>query len=107
MTFIQPNKNNRPNIRILAALLFLVAAGSFSVIVLYNNLVNLEHGAAAAKAQTGSIEAQKTDIQSKMFALLDASKSEALSSGELVQEKSPEYFQVYQEPILKMALGIR
>ena len=94
MTFIQPNKNSRVRAAILFSLLFLLAASAFYLIVIYNRVVNFEHGVVKMKRELNEIEAQNIDHQNKIFSLIDSSKSESLSSGILIQEKNPKYLEV-------------
>ncbi len=102
MTFIQPNKNNSfTNAIVLFSLSFLAAA-AFSLIILYNRVVNFEHGVSEIKLQLKEIQAKNIEVQDKIFSLIDSSKSESLSSGRLIQDKNLKYFEINPEPISKI-----
>ena len=75
---------------------FLVVAAIY-LIILYNRFVNFEHGVSGMKLQLKRVQAQNMDFQDKIFRLIDASKLESVSSGRLIPEKNPTYFEVNQK----------
>ena len=94
MTFIQPNKDSRINIIVLFCLSFLLVAAAFYLVILYNRVVNFEHGISNVRLQLKNLEAQNMEAENKIFSLIDSSKLVSLSSGKFVQDKNPEYFEV-------------
>lgn len=98
MTFIQPNNKEgsflNKILMILAGLLFL---GSVWLVVIYNSVVNFNHGISQMKAEVEQIQAQNVEIENKIFSLInDASLKNKAGEG-LVQDKNPQYFEVNQQ----------
>lgn len=94
MTFIQPNKERRINVIVLFCLSFVLVSAAFYLVILYNRVVNFEHGISSMKLELKALEADNMELQNKIFGLLNSSKLEHLSSGKLIQDKNPEYLEV-------------
>ena len=70
MTFIQPNKTNI-FLRLFLILVVLgLVGGTFWLIKLYNQTVNLNHEITAAKAELDSIGAENTTLNNKIVTTL-------------------------------------
>lgn len=93
MTYIQPNQPKNFINLILAGLIFGLFLSVFSLIAIYNNVVNLEHNVATAKAAVDSIGAQNTALNNQVVAALGNIRSNALATSDgLVQDNHPQYF---------------
>jgi cell division protein FtsB len=98
MTFIQPNNKKGSSLnKILAILVCLLFFGSVWLIVIYNNIVNFNHGISQMKEETEQIRAKNVEIENKILNLVsDASLKNKTGAG-LVQDKNPQYFKVNQQ----------
>ena len=93
MTFIRPNKSS------LALRIFLVLVvtglmgGTFWLIALYNQSVNLNHEISAAKAALDTVGAENTAINNKIVTMLgDADQLSAVATTDgLVVDTRPQY----------------
>ena len=95
MTFIQPNKHKNFYTILLVALAIAVFTGTFWLVIAYNKTVNLSHDISSTKTQLDSIGAENTAANNKIIATLGGSNLAVVASeSNLVQEKSPEYFQL-------------
>jgi len=94
MTFIQPEKNNGFLGKFLMILMVGLFSGAIWLVVLYNNTVNLAHGAAEMRTELQSVQSQNAEAENKMFTLLTQSASaELVKKDNLVQDKNPEYLE--------------
>ena len=93
MTFIQPNKNKSALNKILILLGIFTVLSSIWLVMLYNKVVNLNHGLSQMKSEFSDIQSQNLDFKSKIFDLINSSDPSSL--GGLVQEKNPEYVEVH------------
>jgi cell division protein FtsL len=97
MTIVQPYKK----ISILNILIFVFSliAICFAIllIILYNNVINLEHKIGVTKLEIKKIETETAELKENLFNLLasDNLKKIAEENG-LVQDKNPEYFKLKQ-----------
>jgi len=95
MTFIQPNKNSGVLNKILAVLIVCSILGGVSLVILYNRIVNFNHGLSEAKAEFSSLQSQTADTKDKIFKLLDADRdSAAFKDHGLIEDKNPQYLEV-------------
>lgn len=78
---------------ILVGLGISIVLGSFWLVVIYNNIVDLRHDISSAKADFDALQAQNSELRSRVFALLDVSDLKESSLG-LVQDKNPEYLEI-------------
>lgn len=93
MTYIQPNHQKNILNLVIGGLIFLLLGGVFSLVALYNNVVNLDHNIAAAKAAADSIGAQTSALNNQVIAALGNIQSSDLASADgLVQDNHPQYF---------------
>ncbi|MEK7508171.1 MAG: hypothetical protein AAB602_03780 [Patescibacteria group bacterium] len=92
MTFIQPNKDKSVLNKILMLFALFTVLSSAWLVVLYNNVVNLNHGLSRMKSEFSEIQSQNMAIKSKVFDLINS--SDPLNFGGLVQDKNPEYIDV-------------
>jgi len=92
MTFIQPNKPKSLINIILVFTALATFAGTFWLVVAYNQTVNLSHNIAAVKAELDSIGAQNTAISNQLVATLSVDQAATLATSDgLVQENKPQY----------------
>ena len=93
MTFIRPNKNSIALRIFLAIVITTLVGGTFWLITLYNQTVNLNHEISAAKAQLDTIGAENTAINNKIMTMLgDADQLTALATSDgLVVDSRPQY----------------
>ncbi len=94
MTFIQPNKDKSVLNKILVLFVLFTVLSAVWLVVLYNRVVNLNHGLSSIKSEFSNIQAQNLAIKSKVLDLINS--SDPSSIGGLVQEKNPEYVEVRQ-----------
>ncbi len=93
MTYIKPNCNKNILNRILAGLVCGILMATFYLVAVYNDVVNLNHNIAAAKAQLDAIGAQNTTLNNQVVASLGNIQSGDLAAeGGLVQDNHPQYF---------------
>jgi CHASE3 domain sensor protein len=93
MTYIQANHQKNILNFVIGGLIFLLLGGVFSLIALYNNIVNLNHNIAAAKAEADSVGAQTTALNNQVIAALGNIQSSDLATQDgLVQDNHPQYF---------------
>jgi cell division protein FtsB len=92
MTFIQPNKTSTLFRILLIVVMIGLIGGTFWLITLYNQTVNLNHEIAAAKAELDSIGAGNTALNNKIVTTLgDTDQLAAIATqGGLVIAK-PQY----------------
>ena len=92
MTIIQPNKEKKFSLLLVAVLFLPLLAAGTGLVVLYNQTVNLEHNIEAARAEWQKIEAGNAELKDDIFTLFDSASLEFLAVGQgLVKEKYPEY----------------
>ena len=71
---------------------FAILAGTFWLVVAYNQTVNVSHNIEAMKAQLDSIGAQNTAASNEIIATLGGDQASALAAQDgLVQENNPQY----------------
>ena len=94
MTYIHPDRNNLKILnRVIAGLICAVLLGTFYLVALYNNVVNLNHNVAAAKAQLETIGAQNAILNNQVVAQLGNVESGDLATADgLVEDNHPQYF---------------
>jgi hypothetical protein len=84
---------------VLAGMIFTAFIGVFWLVALYNNVVNLNHNVAAAKAKLDSVGAETTALNGEVAAALGVAGSNALAdTNGLVQDNHPQYFSNHQSP---------
>jgi hypothetical protein len=100
MTYIQPSHHKDLLNRIIAGLALFTVLGVFSLVMLYNNIVDLNHNIATAKAQLDSIGAANTTLNAETVAALRVVQSGDLAAADgLVADAHPQYFTNNQQPI--------
>lgn len=67
--------------------------GAFWLIVLYNRLVNLNHGLSQMKAEFQDVQAKNSEIEGNIFNLIGGQDQKSVA-GKFVQEKNPEYLEI-------------
>jgi hypothetical protein len=93
MTFIQPNQQKDLLNRIIAGLAIFTVLGVFWLVMLYNNIVDLNHNIAAAKSQLDAIGAENTTLNAETVAALKVVQSGDLAAADgLVADNHPQYF---------------
>lgn len=93
MTFIQPNKHKGLFNIVLAALAVAVVFGTFGMIALYNETVNLTHNITAAQNELNSIGATSTVLNNEIISALGRGSIAGLAANAgLVMESKPQYF---------------
>ena len=70
MTFIQPNKKSIVFRLFLILIITGLTGGTFWLIALYNQTVNLNHEIAAAKAELDSVGAENTALNNQIVTML-------------------------------------
>jgi cell division protein FtsB len=94
MTFIQPNKKSIVFRLFLVLIVAGLMGGTFWLITLYNQAVNLNHEISAAKAELDSIGAKNTAINNQIITLFgNADPTVIAAQGGLVIAK-PQYVSV-------------
>jgi len=93
MTFYKPDKNNTVLRIFLAIVIMSLVGGTFWLITLYNQTVNLNHEISAAKAQLDTIGAENTAINNKIVTMLgDTDQLTAMATSDgLVVDARPQY----------------
>jgi hypothetical protein len=98
MTFIQPKKSLNILNCAIAVCAVLCVLGTFLLIALYNNVINVNHNIAAVKSELDAVGAANTSLNDKIVASLGIGVAVAAAQGDgLVQEKTPQYFQTNQQ----------
>ncbi len=98
MTFIQPKKYFNISNFIITALMVMVLAGTFWIIVEYNKTVDLNHDITAAKTQLDSIGTENTLLNNDIIATLGGGQiGELAAADNLVEENKPQYFSINQQ----------
>ena len=93
MTYIHTDHSKNILNRVLAGLVFTSLVGVVWLVMLYNNVVNLDHTITAAKTQLDSIGAQTTVLNNQVVAALGSIQSNDLATQNgLVQDNHPQYF---------------
>jgi cell division protein FtsL len=103
MTFIQPQKEFNIWNGLVMVLLILSVGGTFALVALYNNVVNIQGNIAALKTKLDTQGAANTDLQNRIVATLgsDAVAQAAQNDG-LVQDAHPEYMTVANNQSLSL-----
>ena len=95
MTFIQPTKPINILNAVIALLVVALLGGTFWLVIAYNKVVNLSHDISSMKAQLDAIGAQNTAKSNATIATLSGNNLSLVASADnMVQEKTPEYFQL-------------
>jgi hypothetical protein len=94
MTFIKPTKYIDLLNVVLAVMVCAFLAGTFWIVVAYNKTVDLSHDIAVEKTQLDAIGEQSTALNNAIIATLDGTQPSALVADNLVEEKTPQYFQI-------------
>ena len=84
---------------ILVGLVFWSLAGVFSLVTLYNKVVNLNHSIIAAKAQLDAIGAKNTALNNQLIVALHGIQSSHIAAQNgLIEDKHPAYFSLGANP---------
>jgi len=95
MTFIHPAKQSALT-KFLIALIAASVLCSLGLVVIYNNIVNMEHGISSMRQELKKAQAENIALKEGIFALFDSSKFNEIIDVNLVQEKNPDYFEISQ-----------
>jgi len=93
MTFFQPEQRSLINY-VIGALIMASLAASVMVIWAYNRSVNLGYEISSAELSIRKIQTEKSQLQDKIFTLLNSADVKNISNGSLVEEKNPQYLKV-------------
>jgi hypothetical protein len=103
MTYIHPDHRQLQILNlVIAGLIFTSLVGVFSLVALYNNIVNLNHNIAAAKSELDTVGANNTALNHQVTAAMGNLISDNLAMADgLVQDNHPQYFQLStnQQPV--------
>ena len=91
MTFLQPNKNRSMLNIILIFMGICTVLSSVWLVMLYNKMVNLNHGLSEMKSELSDIQAENLAAKAEVFDRINASNP--ADFGNLIQEKNPEYLE--------------
>lgn len=91
MTFFQPERRSLMNY-VIAALIAASLVASFMVIWSYNRSVSLGYEISSAELSIRKIQTEKSQLQDKIFTLLNNSDASKVGNGSMVEEKNPQYF---------------
>lgn len=98
MTILRPKKNkSAPNklAVFLAAVSFL---GVLWLVVLFNQTVTVEHDVSKLSLESQSVEAKNAELKDELFLIFDKDSAGGLARERaLIEEKNPEYLEVYRE----------
>src|SRR5437870_13429674 len=94
MTFIHPKKESNILNKILFVLIIGLVLCAFWMVILYNNLVNFNHGLSNLKKEFGSVQTQNAELKDKIFSLINSARQNNLNGSELIQDKNPSYLEV-------------
>src|SRR5690348_9297426 len=95
MTFIQPHKQLNLLNGLLILLVILTVGATFTLVAVYNGIVNANHNLASLKAKLDQQGAANTDLQNRIVAMLgNDSMQQAAQSGALIEDKHPQYLSV-------------
>ncbi len=90
MTYFRPEQRSLINYIIIALIMASLAA-SFMVIWVYNRSVNLGQSISDAELGIRKVQTENSQLQDKIFTLLNNTDARKLSNGSLVEEKNPQY----------------
>ncbi len=97
MTYLQPNQRKSILNLVIAGLALASLAGIFSLVALYNNIVDLNHSIAAAKTELDSVGAKNTVLNNQVIGALHGLQSGSLAAQYgLVENNHPRYFPLTQ-----------
>jgi cell division protein FtsB len=92
MTFIQPNKTSVAFRIFLVLVVAGLTVGTFWLIALYNQTVNLNHEIAAAKAELDSIGTENTALNNQIVTTLgNTSQLTAIATSDGLVAVKPQY----------------
>lgn len=78
-------------------LTFMLGAGAFGMVALYNTTVNLGHNISDAKAELDRVGAETTRLSNQTVAILgDVGIAAAAARDGLIEDQKPQYFQISQ-----------
>jgi cell division protein FtsB len=92
MTYIQPNHAKKVLNLILAGLAIASVVGVFSLIALYNNIVDLNHSISSAKTELDSVGAKNTTLNNQIVGALHSIQSNSMAAERgLIENNHPQY----------------
>lgn len=93
MTFIQPKKETNLFSKLNIILIIPIFVGLVLLVILYNQIVSLNHEITVSRKKLGNLEAESAELKEKLFSFLSSNNmGELATSRNLVSEKNPEYF---------------
>ena len=97
MTYIHSTNNKNILNFILGGLVFASLVGVFSLVTLYNKVVDLNHSISAAKTELDSVGAKNTSLNNQLIVALHSIESSNLAAQQsLIEDKHPEYLSLNQ-----------
>lgn len=95
MTIIQPHVKTSSFTLIIAILIAALLLGSLWLIMLYNQLVNLDHGVFELKDRLSELQTSSAELKDKTFSLFDSRILEQIAvERRLVKDPNPQYLEV-------------
>ncbi len=80
---------------VLIGLVLALFVGAIWLVVLYNNVVNLNHGYVGMKDELQKVQAANIELKEQIFNALDPSHfKEFAAQKNLIQDKSPQYLEI-------------
>lgn len=93
MTIIRPHTSPSALNRIIALLIVAIMFVSVWLVVLYNQLVNFDHGISRANVELQRIQTEGAELKEKIFSLFDADRMQSLTAARgLTRDRAPRYF---------------
>ena len=95
MTVFRPVSQSTVLNTILIGLIVLACAGAVTLIVLYNRMVNLNHGIADLGRSIKTIQAENAEIKDALFAEFSTGNLDRIAvERDLVEDRKPQYLTV-------------
>lgn len=106
MTYIQPAKKDILN-RIIIMLSLGIVFGVLFLVIIYNRVVDMEHGISAMRAEIKTAQAENAELQEKTLALFAPANFTKIIAGNLIKDTSPEYLEVWPGTTQPKTIGLR
>ncbi len=98
MTFLQPKKDKNFLIRLAIFSIIPFVLAVFSLVITYNQVVNLDHEIARNNKEIESSQAATAELKEKIFSFFNTNSVEkVIRETGLIQDKTPEYFEDSQK----------
>jgi len=97
MVFSHLDKKKGNYWKIIAVFAIPFVAGIVWLIIIYNNVVTMEHEIDGMKTGIQKIQTESADMGEQIFSFLDGSNLESfMRERNLIKDKSPDYFKISQ-----------